>query len=116
MIKTILWDVDGTLLDFGAAERAAILSLYRDFGLGTCTEDALRRYSQLNKTYWERLERREITKPELLVRRFQIDQDLQGPVHRLNRFRHPARRLSAWISLRFPFNYTSGGVSRCSAG
>lgn len=71
MIKTILWDVDGTLLDFGAAERAAILSLYRDFGLGTCTEDALRRYSQLNKTYWERLERREITKPELLVRRFQ---------------------------------------------
>lgn len=71
MIKTILWDVDGTLLDFGAAERAAILSLYRDFGLGTCTEDALRRYSRLNKAYWERLERREITKPELLVRRFQ---------------------------------------------
>ena len=71
MIQTILWDVDGTLLDFGAAERAAMTSLYRDFGLGTCTEDALRRYSQLNKTYWERLERREITKPELLVRRFQ---------------------------------------------
>ena len=71
MIKTILWDVDGTLLDFGAAERAAMTALYREFGLGTCTEDALRRYSQLNKTYWERLERREITKPELLVRRFQ---------------------------------------------
>ena len=71
MIKTILWDVDGTLLDFGAAERAAMLSLYREFGLGTCTEDALRRYSQLNKAYWERLERREITKSELLVRRFQ---------------------------------------------
>ena len=33
MIKTILWDVDGTLLDFGAAERAAMLSLYREFGL-----------------------------------------------------------------------------------
>ena len=71
MIKTILWDVDGTLLDFGAAERAAMTALYREFGLGTCTEDALRRYSQLNKAYWERLERREITKSELLVRRFQ---------------------------------------------
>ena len=71
MIKTILWDVDGTLLDFGAAERAAMTALYREFGLGTCTEDALRRYSQLNKAYWERLERQEITKPELLVRRFQ---------------------------------------------
>ena len=55
MIKTILWDVDGTLLDFGAAERAAILSLYRDFGLGGCTEDALSLYSRLNKAYWESL-------------------------------------------------------------
>ena len=26
-IKTILWDVDSTLLDFGAAERAAIRKL-----------------------------------------------------------------------------------------
>lgn len=32
MIKTILWDVDGTLLDFGAAERAAMTALYREFG------------------------------------------------------------------------------------
>lgn len=28
MIKTILWDVDRTLLDFDAAERAAIQSLF----------------------------------------------------------------------------------------
>ena len=28
MINTILWDVDRTLLDFDAAERAAIQSLF----------------------------------------------------------------------------------------
>lgn len=36
MIKTILWDVDRTLLDFDAAERAAIQSLFVEFGLGEC--------------------------------------------------------------------------------
>ena len=71
MIRTILWDVDGTLLDFAAAERAAMEGLYRDFGLGDCSGEALGRYSAINRRYWESLERGEITKPELLVRRFQ---------------------------------------------
>ena len=31
MIKTILWDVDGTLLDFLAAEEAAIRAMDRGF-------------------------------------------------------------------------------------
>ena len=34
MIRTVLWDVDGTLLDFSAAESAAIRSLFREFSLG----------------------------------------------------------------------------------
>ena len=29
----LLWDVDGTLLDFLAAEKAAIQSLFKSFGL-----------------------------------------------------------------------------------
>ena len=45
MITTILWDVDRTLLDFDAAERAAVQSLYIEFGLGECSEEALARYS-----------------------------------------------------------------------
>ena len=71
MIRTILWDVDGTLLDFAAAERAAMTSLYRDFGLGNCSGEALARYSAINRDYWERLARGEIGRGELLVRRFQ---------------------------------------------
>ena len=44
MIKTILWDVDRTLLDFDAAERAAIHSLFVEFGLGECSDEQVARY------------------------------------------------------------------------
>lgn len=69
--KVILWDIDGTLLDFLAAEKAAIRKCFSKFGLGECTDEMLSDYSRINRTYWERLERGEITKPEVLVGRFQ---------------------------------------------
>lgn len=46
MITTILWDVDGTLLDFLAAEKAAIRTLFAEFGFGECTDEAIARYSK----------------------------------------------------------------------
>lgn len=70
MITTVLWDVDGTLLDFLAAEKAAIRSLFEEYELGECTDEMIQRYSKINKTYWERLEREEITKQEVLIGRF----------------------------------------------
>ena len=66
----LLWDVDGTLLDFIAAEKAAVQTIFREFGLGECTDEMVERYSRINKEYWERLERGELSKPEILVRRF----------------------------------------------
>ena len=79
---TILWDVDGTLLDFAAAEEAAIRSLFADFGLGVCTDAMLARYSEINRNYWRALERGEMTKPEILMRRFEdffAAEGLSGP-------------------------------------
>lgn len=70
MIKVILWDVDGTLLDFLKAEYEAIKTCFRIFGLGECTDEMVARYSEINKKYWEMLERKELTKPEVLVGRF----------------------------------------------
>ena len=70
MISTILWDVDGTLLDFIVAEKAAIKTLFREFNLGQCSDEMIKRYSEINKGYWQRLERGEITKQEVLVGRF----------------------------------------------
>ena len=71
MIKTVLWDVDGTLLDFDAAERAAIRTLFSEFGLGTCTDAMLQRYAVINTAFWQRLERGELTKAQILVGRFE---------------------------------------------
>lgn len=70
MITTILWDVDATLLNFVAAEKAAIRALFQKYKLGECTDEMLARYSQINRTYWERLERKELTRNEVLVGRF----------------------------------------------
>ncbi len=70
MIKVILWDMDATLLDFQAAEMAAIRSCFEKFGLGECTEEMIERYSLINRRYWEMLERGEMSKQEILVNRF----------------------------------------------
>ena len=70
MIKVILWDVDGTLLDFKQAEYAAIKKCFEIFELGECTDEMIARYSAINRNYWEKLERSEITKQEVLVNRF----------------------------------------------
>lgn len=70
MISAILWDVDGTLLDFIAAEKAAIRACFHEFGLGDVSDGEIERYSAINKRYWEKLERGEIAKNEVLVGRF----------------------------------------------
>ena len=78
MITTILWDVDATLLDFLAAEKAAIKKLFQEFALGECTDEMIRRYSKINRSYWERLECGELTKPEVLVGRFREFFETEG--------------------------------------
>ena len=75
MITTILWDVDATLLDFLAAEKAAIKKLFQEFDLGECTDEMIRRYSKINRSYWEQLECGELTKPEVLVGRILCKHD-----------------------------------------
>lgn len=69
-IKAILWDVDSTLLNFAAAEKAAIYALFEQFNLGPCNDEMIARYIVINHSYWEALERGEVTKPYLLVHRF----------------------------------------------
>ncbi|WP_075680146.1 YjjG family noncanonical pyrimidine nucleotidase [Roseburia sp. 831b] len=71
MIKTILWDVDATLLNFELAEKAAMERCFSMFEMGECTQEMLSRYSKINRSYWQRLERGELTKPEVLVGRFE---------------------------------------------
>ena len=72
MIQVVLWDVDGTLLDFHSAEAAAIRALFQKFGLGTCTDTMLADYSAINAGFWRKLETGELTKPQVLTGRFEV--------------------------------------------
>lgn len=68
--RYLLWDIDGTILDFEAAERNAMIALFEQFELGSCTDAMLKRYSEINKRYWLALERGEMKKEEILIGRF----------------------------------------------
>ena len=70
MIQVVLWDIDGTLLDFGQAENYAMKKCFDILEMGVCTDEMVARYAAINTKYWERLERNEITKQETLVGRF----------------------------------------------
>ena len=70
MIKVVLWDIDGTVLNFKEAEKAAIKGLFKEFLIGTCTDEMIERYSLINDKYWKKLERGELTKSEVLTLRF----------------------------------------------
>lgn len=69
MIKTILWDVDGTLLNFLESERYALKKCLAELGIHV-NDDAVSRYSAINISYWKRLERGEISRSQVLLGRF----------------------------------------------
>ena len=71
MIRVILWDIDNTILSFDAAEKAALNKEFEEFELGEFNDEMLQRYVSINRKYWQALERGEITKPEVLVGRFE---------------------------------------------
>ena len=69
MIKTILLDLDDTILDFHKAEHIALSATLREIGIEP-TEAVLKRYSEINRAHWKRLELGELTRPEVLHGRF----------------------------------------------
>ena len=71
MIKHVLLDIDDTILDFKKAEAIAIRKTFQHIGISV--DDALiKRYSEINQLQWERLERGELTREQVLVERFDI--------------------------------------------
>ncbi len=69
MIEFLFLDLDDTILDFHKAEHIALPKTLRSFGLEP-REEVLSRYSQINKAHWEMLERKELTREQVLVQRF----------------------------------------------
>lgn len=71
MIKYVFLDIDDTLLDFGKAEAAAIKKTFERIGI-PATDAVIKRYSEINDSQWALLERGELTREQVLVRRFDI--------------------------------------------
>lgn len=69
MYDTLLFDADGTLLDFERSEREALIAALASFGI-VADDDIVGAYSAINDALWKKLERKEVTKPELKRRRF----------------------------------------------
>ena len=69
MFEFLFLDLDDTILDFHKAEYLALGKTFLQFGLDP-TEEVRARYSLINKAHWERLERKELTREEVLVGRF----------------------------------------------
>lgn len=71
MIEYILLDLDDTILDFPWAENQAITRTLTAFGIDP-TPEVCALYSKINLEHWRRLERKELTREQLRVGRFQV--------------------------------------------
>ena len=70
MIKAILWDIDGTILDFKEAEYYGMKNCFTRFELGECSDEMIAKYAAINDRYWILLEKGGITRQELFTARF----------------------------------------------
>ncbi len=72
MIKVILWDIDGTLLDFKKSESFAIKKCFKELGIcSDTTDEMVARYSVINHRLWNELAEGKHTKKEVLNLRFE---------------------------------------------
>ena len=71
MMEFLFLDLDDTILDFHKAERIALSKTLAGFGLEP-TEEVLARYHVINRLHWERLERGELTRDQVLEGRFRV--------------------------------------------
>ena len=71
MVEFLFLDLDDTILDFHKAERIALTKTLRNFGLEP-DETMFARYSEINIAHWQRLERKELTRQQVVVGRFDV--------------------------------------------
>ncbi len=71
MRKAILFDLDDTLFDFHRSEHEALCNTLVSFGI-TPTDEMTDYYSRVNDSQWKLLEKGELTRDQVLIRRFEI--------------------------------------------
>ncbi|QCR33415.1 YjjG family noncanonical pyrimidine nucleotidase [Lysinibacillus sp. SGAir0095] len=69
--KTLLFDLDDTLLDFGASEEVALQNLFNDQQF-TLTPDIKANYKKINESLWKAYENDEMDRDEVVNKRFAL--------------------------------------------
>lgn len=69
--KTLFFDVDDTLLDFGAAEKLALQLLFEEQKI-PLTSEIETQYKEINQGLWKRFEAGELDRDEVVNTRFSI--------------------------------------------
>ena len=69
MLEALFLDLDDTILDFHQAERVAVGKAFAALGLEP-TPAVVDRYHVINQLYWQRLERGDLTREQVIVGRF----------------------------------------------
>ena len=129
MIEFLFIDLDDTILDFHMAEQVALSKTLRFFGLEP-DEQVIARYSQINREHWERLERKELTREEVLVGRFQVlfreygltvdpvqcARTYEGNLSQGHYFLPGAREAVESLSKKYRLYLASNGTARVQAG
>lgn len=68
--KTLLFDIDDTLLDFSSAENEALHRLFAENGLGL-TIEIENHYKEINRGLWSAFERGEVSREDVVNTRFE---------------------------------------------
>ena len=71
MYDILFLDLDDTILDFKKAEGIALSKTLRELGVDP-TEALLEQYHHINIAHWQRLEKGELTRDQVLVGRFRV--------------------------------------------
>ena len=69
MIKFIFLDLDDTILDFHRSEAVALRKTLQSLNVDP-TDEVVARYSAINRAHWQALERKELTREQVLTGRF----------------------------------------------
>lgn len=80
MLKTILWDVDATLLDFEKSEEVSLKELFGQYGI-EMDEEKMNIYKKINRRYWEGLEQGIYDRHTVLTHRYDDFFDALGLPH-----------------------------------
>lgn len=69
--KTLIFDLDDTMLDFKKDQKYAFYKAMEAIGI-TCTEELYNDYNNINSKMWKLLNEGKITLEEVLVKRFEV--------------------------------------------